>query len=52
MSRKQAIIKARRGVETDVVLEPLSERDEALWQVEKAKGEEYYLAIQKELDRE
>ena len=49
VSRKQAIIKARQGVKADPELEPLSEKDEALWQIEKAKGEEFYQRVQTEL---
>ena len=49
ITRKQAIIKARQGVETAEELSPLSKKDEALWQSELARGEEYYALISKEL---
>ena len=49
IGRKQAIIKARQGVESDAELSPLSEKEAAAWEVEKAEGERYYNAIKKEL---
>ena len=49
VGRKQAIIKARQGAEVTEEEAPLSEKDEALWQAEKTKGEEYYESISREL---
>ena len=49
IGRKQAIIKARQGVESDIETQPLSERELAKWESEKAAGEKYYQRIQSEL---
>ena len=49
IGRKQAIIKARQGVEADEPETVLTERDEALWQKEKAAGEKYFAMISEEL---
>ena len=49
MGRKQAIIKARQGVEASEELVPLTEKEEAAWEKEQARGERYYQSIQKEL---
>ena len=50
IGRKQAIIKARQGVDATEEPEPLSKRALAAWQKEMAAGEEYYEKIQKELN--
>ena len=49
IGRKQAVIKARQGIEVDAAEISLSEKDEALWQAESAAGEEYYAKIAAEL---
>ena len=49
ISRKQAIIKARQGIETTEPESALSARDEALWQSEYKAGEEYFAKISEEL---
>ena len=49
IGRKQAIIKARQGVEFNEELSPLSEKEAAAWEAEKADGERYYKAIKEEL---
>ena len=48
--RKQAIIKARQGVEVTEGLEPLTEKEALAWEQEKAAGEVYYEKIQAELN--
>ena len=50
ITRKQAIIKSRQGAEAGDELAPLSERDEALWQLELEKGEKYFEKISAELN--
>ena len=47
--RKQAIIKARQGVELFEELPALSEKESAAWEKEMAEGEKYYEMIRKEL---
>ena len=49
VGRKQAIIKARQGAEVTEPVEALSAKDEALWQAELKRGEEYYERISAEL---
>ena len=49
VARKQAIIKARQGVENTAELPALSPKDEALWEAELKHGEEYFKKISKEL---
>ena len=46
VSRKQAIIKARQGAEVTEELAPLTEKENAAWEKEKAEGEAYYQMIQ------
>ena len=50
VGRKQAIIKARQGIELTGELPPLSEKDLVAWEKERAEGEKYYCKIQKELN--
>ena len=50
IGRKQAIIKARQGIEEKGEQTALSERDEALWQSELFRGEKYFAEISKELN--
>jgi GPH family glycoside/pentoside/hexuronide:cation symporter len=45
IGRKQAIIKARQGVEATEPEISLTEKEELLWQKERAMGEEYYTKI-------
>ena len=49
LSRKQAIIKSRRGEDVAEEFAPLSDKEAAAWEREKAEGEKYYEKIQKEL---
>jgi hypothetical protein len=49
VGRKQAIIKARQGVEVTDEETPLNEKDSAAWEKEMAEGEAYYQKIQAEL---
>ena len=49
VGRKQAIIKARQGIEATEELVPLTEKESAAWEKEKEEGEKYYNAIQAEL---
>lgn len=49
IARKQAIIKARRGIEADEADTVLSERDEMLWDKERREGEKYFAMISAEL---
>ena len=51
ISRKQAIIKQRQGVEVSEELEELNQKDLDLWEKEKALGEKYYQKIQAELNK-
>ena len=50
VDRKQAIIKARRGVEVTEAPAPLSAKENAAWEKEREAGERYYEKIRKELD--
>ena len=50
VDRKQAIIKARRGVEITEAPAPLSAKENAAWEKEREAGERYYEKIRKELD--
>ena len=50
VSRKQAIIKSRQGVEFIEELPMLSEREQAAWEKEQVAGEAYYQKIQQELN--
>ena len=50
VDRKQAIIKARRGVEVTEAPAPLSAKENAAWEKEMEAGERYYEKIRKELD--
>ena len=49
VARKQAIIKARQGVELFEELPALSKKESAAWEKEMAAGEKYYEMIRKEL---
>ena len=49
IGHKQAIIKARQGVEATEETSPLSEKALAAWEKERALGEAYYEKIQNEL---
>ena len=49
IGRKQAIIKSRRGEDVVEEFDPLSDKEAAAWEREKAEGEKYYEKIQKEL---
>ena len=49
IGRKQAIIKSRRGEDVVEEFAPLSDKEAAAWEREKAEGEKYYEKIQKEL---
>lgn len=49
VGRKQAIIKARQGVEATDEQTPLNVKDSAAWGKEMAEGEAYYQKIQAEL---
>ena len=49
VGRKQAIIKMRKNIESDIELEPLTEKESLNWEKEKAAGEEYYQKIQREI---
>ena len=50
ITRKQAIIKARKGGAAEEAEEaPLSEKELAAWEKEKAEGEAYYKKIQSRL---
>ena len=49
VGRKQAIIKARQGVEASEELVPLTEKEEAAWEKEQARGERFYQKIQSKL---
>ena len=49
IGHKQAIIKARQGIEATEETSPLSEKALAAWEKEKALGEAYYEKIQNEL---
>ena len=49
VGRKQAIIKARKGMEATDELVPLTEKEESAWKKEQARGEKFYQRIQKKL---
>ena len=49
IGRKQAIIKSRRGEDVVEEFAPLSDKEAAAWEREKAEGEKHYEKIQKEL---
>ena len=49
VGRKQAIIKARQGAEATEEPTPLTEKEEAAWKKEQARGEKFYEKIQKKL---
>lgn len=49
VGRKQAIIKARQGIEATEDATPLTEKEEASWKKEQARGEKFYKKIQKKL---
>ena len=49
IGRKQAIIKSRRGEDVAEEFAPLSDKEAAAWEREKAEGEKHYEKIQKEL---
>ena len=51
VSRKQAIIKARNGVEYTDELESLTEKEEAAWKKEQARGEKFYQKVQRKINR-
>ena len=51
IGRKQAIIKARQGVESTEELAPLSPKAAAAWEKEREAGEQYYQKIQNELKK-
>ena len=50
IEKKQAIIKARQGVEITEDLAPLSEKEAVAWEKEMDNGNKYYEKIQKELN--
>ena len=49
VGRKQAIIKSRQGAEVTEEPTPLTEKEEAAWKKEQARGEKFYEKIQKKL---
>jgi GPH family glycoside/pentoside/hexuronide:cation symporter len=52
VGRKQAIIKSRQGAEAIEEPTPLTEKEEAAWKKEQARGEKFYKKIQKKLSGE
>jgi len=50
IGHKQAIIKARQGIEAEAELPALSGKTLSAWEKEKAAGEQYYEKIQKDIN--